>query len=254
MRPSFWLLALIAFVPHGVQAQTALPDRPHHHVNDYAQALAGNALAGLEQKFAAFEAKTGHQAAVAIFADLGGAPVDDFANKLFTKWRLGRDKQNDGILLVLGLREHALRIEVGYGLEGQLPDALAGRIIREEMVPFLKQGQVATAVLVFEKRLEDIFVDGKNLAAAPPRAQKNPIRDILIALIVMIFLYSIFFPKRNGRSIGAGGVYGRSNWWWWLGGGGGGWGGGSGGGWGGGGDWGGGGGGMSGGGGASGSW
>ena len=233
-----FLLLLAAFT---------LPEKPAMRVNDYAHVLTPQAQVGLEQKFASFERQTGHQAAVAIFENLGDQPVEDVATRLYEKWRLGSAKGNDGVLLVLGMKEHAVRIEVGYGLEGQLPDALAGRIIHEQMTPHLKEGNVATAVLVFEKDLERIFIQGEHLA--PPRRGRYSLKNVVIVVLLWLFL-TLFIGRnrtRYARTLGGGTVRHDT---WWVGGGGG-WssGGGSSSG-----GWGGGGGGLSGGGGASGSW
>ncbi|MEW6055850.1 MAG: TPM domain-containing protein [Bdellovibrionota bacterium] len=245
------------FLPRfALATEASVPATPSARVNDYAQVLSVQAKTGLEAKFEHFEKTTGHQAVVAIFPNIGDAPIEDFAAKLFEKWKLGSKDKNDGILLVLGLQERALRIEVGYGLEGQLPDALAGQIIRHDMVPFLKQNQVATAILAFHGRLEEIFVAG-----TPPKygsqSKRRPIGfGSGIGLLIIILVFIIFlFPHGGGRydrTIGPGGIYRRRRG---IGGlfppigGGGGWGGS-----GGFGGWGGGGGGLSGGGGASGRW
>lgn len=226
-----------------------LPARPQAHVNDYAHVLTAEAARGLEQRFASFEERTHHQAVVAIFASIDENPIEDVATKLFEKWRLGAKKENDGVLLVLAIQEHDIRIEVGYGLEGQLPDALAGQIIQNDMIPSLRQGQTATAILSFEKRLEEIFIDGTTpvYKTTPQRGNRSLLFWIIVLLIVILLLKGGSGPN---RTINSGGVSRRKSslpfiFW---GGGGGGWGGGSGGG------WGGGGGGLSGGGGASGKW
>lgn len=247
------LLTVIFALLWSVQAYAAftLPEKPRFYVNDYAGALSDSARQGLEQRFSGFEQKTGHQAVVAIFPTIEDSPVDDVATKLFEKWRLGAREKNDGVLLVLAIKERAVRIEVGYGLEGQLPDALAGRIIQNDMVPHLRQNQVATAILSFETRLEQIFVDG----ATPPQAAKGKSTRLPFSALFIIILLIIFFFRMMGgggysHTIGGRGIFRPRRRTVFLGGFGGGWGGG---GWGGGG-FGGGGGGLSGGGGASGSW
>jgi uncharacterized protein len=227
-----------------------LPEKPTRYVNDYAAVLTPTALQGLENRFSEFERKTKHQAIVAVFPTIDGGSVEDVANKLFEKWGVGSKERNDGILLVLAMAEHDVRIEVGYGLEGSLPDALAGQIIRSDMFPFLRQGQTATAILAFEKRLEELFVEGKKISITPSRKQGLP---LYVLIFIGIILVTIISKMANGTSythtLGSGGIYRRrrsSPFWW----GGGGFGGGSGGF----GGFGGGGGGLSGGGGASGRW
>lgn len=229
-----------------------LPDRPTAHVNDYAHVLSDQDLSELERKFFEFEQSSGHQAAVAIFPKLDGDQVEEVAAKLFEKWKLGKTKVNDGVLLVLAVSEHKARIEVGYGLEDRLPDALAGRIIRDEMVPSLKNSNYYEAILTFEKRLDEIFVKGNSPAPNAESTHGASPRTTILFIILFIVLWISIYRNSRSRVIGSNGAYRSGGWWWW----GGGWGGGSGGGWGGGssGGWGGGGGGQSGGGGASGDW
>jgi uncharacterized protein len=244
-----WVFFVLLLWSSSALAAFTLPERPEHYINDYANVLTPTARNGLEEHFASFERQTKHQAVVAIFPTIEGAPIDDVANKLFEKWRLGSREKNDGVLLVLAMQEHDVRIEVGYGLEDRLPDALAGRIIRGDMVPFLKQGQVATAILAFERRLEEIFIQGKSPQV--PNGQNGQIPIPIFPFLLLVFIIIFIRVISSGgytHTIGPGGIYRRrrSNFWW----GGGGWGGGGGFG----GGFGGGGGGLSGGGGASGRW
>lgn len=240
---------MIALLALAFAAAFQLPERPTARVNDYAKVLKAEAVSGLERKFSDFETKSGHQAVVAIFADIGGDPIEEVAARLFEKWRLGSKEKNDGVLLMLAMKEHAVRIEVGYGLEGDLPDALAGRIIREDMTPFLRDGQVATAILVFERRLEQIFVE-HSLKAPKVRSSSGRAGFLFWVVVILIVIFIIKeASSRGGPTIGSDGVIrtrrrGTGIFW-----GGGGWSGG-----GGGSGWGGGGGGLSGGGGASGRW
>lgn len=237
---SFLLSASIA------SAAFVLPEKPTARVNDYAGVLSREAKASLEAKFADFEQRSSNQAVVAIFQTIEDENVEDLGNKLFEKWKLGSKEKNNGILLLVSMQERALRIEVGYGLEGQLTDALSSQIIRKDMVPFLKEGQVATAVLVFEKRLEELFIDKTLKPVKKQRASLFSGSSIFWVLFLVFFLPAILknlTGLNRGRSIGSRGTR-------WIGGGFGGFGGFGGGG----GGFGGGGGGMSGGGGASGRW
>lgn len=232
-------------------AALVLPDKPKARINDYANVLPKDALLRLEAKFTQFENKTSNQAVVAIFQSLEGEHVDDVASKLFEKWALGDKEKNNGVLLLLSIQEHAIRIEVGYGLEGELTDSLSGQIIRKDMVPFLRDNQFATAILVFERRLEEIFVT-KTLKA-PKKEPLGPLRAFGLIFFFMFVVPAIFkalSQTKRGRNLSSSGSSWTSSGFGGFGGGfgGGGFGGGSSGG------FGGGGGGSSGGGGASGSW
>lgn len=253
MLRAFTLAYTLAFFTPAAQAQESifqLPAKPAARINDYAHVISPQALSRLEDRYAKFEAATGHQAFVAIFPDIGGQPVENVATKLLELWGVGDAKKHDGILLVLGIKEHAVRIEVGYGLEDRIPDARASRIIREELFPHLKNTQYATAVFVFVRRLEEIFStrpQGELPRYDIPNFKISPFWIILLIAIIVL----LRSRSRYSRTIDANGVRTRHISWggggFSSGGGFGGFGGGFGG-------FGGGGGGLSGGGGASGSW
>jgi len=109
-------------------------------VNDHAGLLSASAGQAIEAKLKDFEARTGHQVAVLTLDSLEGEPLEDFSLKVSRTWALGRKGQNDGVLFLISKSDRKLRIEVGHGLEGSLPDALAGRIIQNEVVPRFRAG------------------------------------------------------------------------------------------------------------------
>jgi len=102
------------------------------------------------------ERATGTQMAIAVFKSLDGENLEDVANRLFQQWRLGQKKLDNGVLLVVFVEDRKLRIEVGYGLEGVLPDAEAAQIIAGVIVPRFREqhyaaGLEAATVAVFER-------------------------------------------------------------------------------------------------------
>jgi len=109
-------------------------------VNDLASMLSPEATARLEQKLAGFERETTNQVAVLTIPTLQGDDIDQFAIRVAEQWKLGQKGKDNGVLLILAQAEHKVRIEVGMGLQGVLPDITAGRIIREVMRPYLKTG------------------------------------------------------------------------------------------------------------------
>jgi uncharacterized protein len=112
-------------------------------VNDEARLFDASAAASLEQTLKAYETRTGRQFVVLTIPSLENEPLEDYAIKVARTWKLGRKGKDDGVLLLVARDDHKVRIEVGYGLEGTLPDALAGRIIRDEMVPRFRGGDYA---------------------------------------------------------------------------------------------------------------
>lgn len=125
----------------------ALPVPPlTGRVVDRAGLLSETAAADVDAKLRAFERKTGHQLAVLTIPSLEGEVLESYSLKVARAWALGRKGVDDGILLLISRDDRKLRIEVGHGLEGSLPDALAGRIIADEIAPRFKEGNYASGV------------------------------------------------------------------------------------------------------------
>ena len=104
-------------------------------VNDEAEVLRPETRQAMAARLQQHEARTGAQVVVLTVRSLGGASIEDYAMAVFEAWKLGRRGQDDGVLLVVAPSERRMRIEVGYGLEGTLPDIAAGRIIRNVITP-----------------------------------------------------------------------------------------------------------------------
>ena len=115
-------------------------------MNDYAGLLARAERERLEAKLAERERATGAQMAIAIFRSLEGENLEDVADRLFQQWRLGRKGLDNGVLLVVFVNDRKLRLEVGYGLEAVVPDAAAGRIIREAITPRFREQRWAAGL------------------------------------------------------------------------------------------------------------
>lgn len=117
-----------------------IPDKPSSYVNDTIQLLSSSARSRLEATLAAFEKETSNQVVVAIFGSLEGGSLEDFSIRLAEKWKIGSEKNDNGVILLIFKEDRAVRIEVGYGLEGALPDATARLIIQNEIVPAFRAG------------------------------------------------------------------------------------------------------------------
>lgn len=251
------------------------------HVNDFANVIDPITKQKLETILKNFEDRTGAQIAAVIVPSLEGRSVEEYSNDLYRAWGIGAksgENKDKGALLIVSLQDRKTRLEVGYGLEGDLPDGLAGELIRR-MRPYLQQQQYSQAMTIGVRSITDTLAEKWQISLAGIEDRKyayHPSQEnngsgkgaaiIFILFIGFIILMAIIGrASRGGRGGGGGGS------WWWLAPlifnrgsgnfGGGSWGGSdsSGGGWGGGGDsggsdWGGFGGGDSGGGGASDSW
>ncbi len=259
------LLALIASVAHAAPAFPPLTGR----VTDAANVLPAEVNAALTAKLEALQTATGTQLVVATVPSLDGNEISDYAYQLLRTWGIGQKGHNNGVVFLIAPAEHKVWITIGYGLEDRLTDALTATIVRDQIIPRFKAGDLPGGVVAgtdaLIAQLQAPAGEAQaNLvaAAAQPRAQRHHSGSgfgglIWLAIILLWLFFSIFRGSR-GRSSGIGnailwgvasGMFNNS-------GRGGGWGGGDGGGWGGGGGGGGfsGGGGSGGGGGAGGSW
>ncbi len=245
-------LLLLGLFPASGKAQGKFP-APQGHVSDYARVLSPRAKSALSGLLRELERKTQAEVAIAILPDLGGSALETYAVELFEHWKIGKRDKDNGLLILLAIKERKVRIEVGYGLEGIIPDGLAGEIIRTRMTPFFKQGDYDNGLLQATSFIAASIAKDAGVKLEVPRAvphaagrrrgrPPSAARSLLslIFLVIMIILFiknpRLFLLFMMGSMLG-----GRRGHW---SGGGGGFGGG----------FGGFGGGMSGGGGASGGW
>jgi len=254
------LAALFAFLPitSRAQAVASLP-QPTDYVSDFAHVLSPEAIARLDsicQQLDHSQAKS--QIAVVTVHDLNGDDAADYANQLETHWKMGNKGDNKYVMVLLAVADHKYRIEVGYGLEGILPDGKTGDIGRD-MVPDLKASDYDGAVTVAVGEVAQVIADDAKITLnqEQPTGAPQPVQQdsggggklILLILVLLFFGGGSLLRMLFGASLFFGG-WGRGGWGGGSGMGGGGFGGGGGGGFGG---FGGGGGGF-GGGGAGGSW
>jgi uncharacterized protein len=136
------LAAAVAAAP----AQPVTPAPPTRWVEDHAAMLSPAARDALDARLAGYERATGHQVVVWIGRTTGGAPLADWAVRTFAAWQLGREGLDDGVAIFVLADDRLIDIEVGYGLEDRIPDAIASRIIREVMAPRLRAGDRDGAV------------------------------------------------------------------------------------------------------------
>jgi len=235
-----------------------IPAKPAAHVNDYAGVLSDADEQAIEGRLVDFERASSTQIVVATVPSLDGGAIEDLTIRLFEQWAVGQKDRNNGVLLLLAVQDRRARIEVGYGLEDRLTDALSRRILEERLFPSLRKGDYGGGVLA----TCDGIIEATRGAyvARPPARRKSPWFVPLIPLGIILLFILLGLQRGQGLTGRGRRRLLRSGPFWWGGMGGGGGGGWSGGSWGGGGGGGGGfggfsgGGGMSGGGGASGSW
>jgi uncharacterized protein len=208
------------------QVEPAIPPPPARWVTDHAGLLSENTRKALDARLEAYERATGHQVVVSISGTIGNAPLDEFATRVFEAWKIGRKGHDDGVLILVLKDDRKIAIEVGYGLEDRLPDAIASRIIREQMAPRLKAGD-ADGALTTGTDAVLASIDGKPFdATAPPPAAEPAKRrgpsigqliffGILAALFLLLMVTHpelamalLFTIGRGGGGFGGGGLGG----------------------------------------------
>lgn len=160
-----WLAALcwlsVAIAEVAVPPLTA-------RVTDQTATLSAAQVAALEQTLQAFEARKGSQLAVLIIATTAPETIEQYALRVAEQWKLGRKKVDDGAILVIAKDDRALRLEVGYGLEGALTDATSKRIIAETITPPFKQGDFYGGISAGVEQIIKV-IDGEPLPAPVER-------------------------------------------------------------------------------------
>lgn len=185
-------------------------------VTDTTGTLAREQVAALDQRLAAFEARKGVQIAVLMVPTTRPDSIEQYALRVAEQWKLGRGKVDDGALLVVARDDRTLRIEVGYGLEGALPDLTANRIINEFIVPRFAQGDFAGGITAGLDRMMAV-IDGEPLPAPPQGAASAPgdVPSFVPVLVILALLTAAILRGWIGRGPAAlvtGGVVGVAAW------------------------------------------
>ena len=184
-------------------ADVAVPPLAHR-VTDLTATLSPDQTAALEQTLAAFEANKGAQVAVLIVPTTQPEEIEQYSIRVVDQWKLGRKGVDDGVLLLVAKDDRRVRIEVGYGLEGALPDAVANRIIEEDIVPRFRQGDFYGGIAAGVDRIMRV-ISGEPLPAphAPPQGQFN-FESLLLFGFVLVFVVGGILRAIFGRLLGSG--------------------------------------------------
>jgi len=194
-----FLLALFAL---SAWAQVAVPDLSRR-VTDLSGTLSVQQITELESRLAALEAKKGSQIAVLIVPTLEGEDIAQYGIRVGEKWKIGRAKVDDGVILIVAKNDRKLRIEVGYGLEGVIPDAIAKRVIAETITPPFQAGDFYGGIAAGVGQLEKL-IDGEPLPAPTQSNQSSRSGESLLPLLVIGFVVGNFLVPILGRGAASG--------------------------------------------------
>jgi uncharacterized protein len=174
---AFWL-ALPAMA-----ADFKVPPTPVRYVTDNANALSSDASSSIENELKAYERATGHQVIVWIGDTTGDVPLETWTTDTAHQWRIGRRGKDDGAILFLFMKDHHIRIEVGYGLESSLTDADSSRIINDIIRPKMRLGDTDGAVSAGVAAMLKTITPAYAAVTAPPSGDEGTVPPLIKALL-----------------------------------------------------------------------
>jgi uncharacterized protein len=175
-------VVLIGAVAVGAQS---LP-KPGGRITDLANVIDAATEAELDRRLDRLEQQTSSEVAVVTVPSLGGVPVEDYAVRLFKEWGIGQAKSDNGVLVLVAPNEREMRIEVGYGLEGVLPDGLAGQIIRDSFIPRFREDDYNGGIRDGVARVVDV-VEKQQVLTAEELAALNQSGDDMPEWLIIPF-------------------------------------------------------------------
>jgi uncharacterized protein len=194
--------------------------RPQGYVSDFAGVMSPADREATERLLTDLERSAGNQIAVVTVKSLDGGQIDDFATRLFERWGIGHKGRNDGILLLAAIEERKIRIEVGYGMEGHLPDAAAGRLIDQHVLPAFRLGDPSGGLRAGALALADVAAQAAGVewsarsspAAPPPPAHIGWGHVVFLILVILVLIrypwLFLLLLQSSGSSRGGGGFGG----------------------------------------------
>lgn len=198
----FLIIALLLF-PAQLFALEAPPLTGR--VNDLARMLSPESLQRLEQKLAGFERETSNQVVVLTVPSLQGDDIDQFSIRVADSWKIGQKGRDNGVLLVIAQAERKVRIEVGMGLQGVLPDITAGRIIRDIMRPYLKSGNYDQGIAagvdgIIAATKGEFKGTGQSARQTPAKKSSPSFITMLLGAVVAIGVLGLFSRYLGGAA------------------------------------------------------
>ncbi|MED0084323.1 YgcG family protein [Escherichia coli] len=182
---TLWCLPVLA-------QQIAVPEL-RQQVTDITGTLSTSEQQSLTQQLQDITQKTRAQVAVLIVPSTGDDSIEQYATRVFDNWRLGDAKRNDGILIIVAWSDRTVRIQVGYGLEEKVTDALAGDIIRSNMIPAFKQQKLAKGLELAIIALNNRLTSQHQYSVNPSESESASSSDHYYFAIFWVFAV-MFFP------------------------------------------------------------
>ena len=143
----FALSFFVFFLSAPLVSALDIPKRPSGYVTDTADLISPQTEAQLEELLVNYNIQTSNQVVIATFPSLEGEALEDFSIRLAEAWKIGQKEKDNGVIFLIFKNDRKMRIEVGYGLEGAIPDALAGQIISQVVAPQFEQGNYEQGII-----------------------------------------------------------------------------------------------------------
>ena len=199
----FGILALVFASVAGAADTVAVPSLKAR-VTDLTGTLDAAQLASLEAELRAFEQKKGSQVAVLMLPSTQPEAIEQYSMRVAESWKIGRAKVDDGVILIIAKNDQRLRIEVGYGLEGAIPDVVAKRVIREVIAPHLLANDFYGGIRDGTRTLMKL-IEGEKL---PPAAQSqtstvDDYQSLFVVLLIVVVVAGGVLKAVFGRMFGS---------------------------------------------------
>ncbi|MEW6511530.1 MAG: TPM domain-containing protein [Bacteroidota bacterium] len=195
MRRFSWLLLVVVAAWFPLHAQEMEIPALSRYATDLSGTLTSGELARLERMLRTFDDSTSTQIVVLMVPSMGGGSLEDITLRIAEKNRIGRERKNNGVLLFVAMEDRRIRIEVGYGLEGALPDALTGLIIRREITPHFREGDYYGGIMA---GVESIMAAVKDEYRQESREDRRDWGSLIPALVVIALLVMLMSRMRGG--------------------------------------------------------
>lgn len=192
----FAMLVLIARTSYALD----IPERPNRLVNDYAGMLSAAETQALERKLVAYDDSTSTQIAIVVIASLEGDDLFDYSQRLAESWGIGGKENDNGVLLLIAQAERKIRIHTGYGTEGAIPDAIAKRIIEQEIKPAFQQGNIYGGIDQGTNAMISALA-GEYQSTGTKKSGKNKTPAFFVILILFLIFF-VFGGRRRYTGYG----------------------------------------------------
>lgn len=212
------LLLLCIFCGTLAQAAETIPPVPKNHFNDYASVVSSGTVRRLDTRLADFERETSIQLVVAVFPKMqSDSSLEDYTQRVAQSWGVGRKDRNNGAVLFVFIQNRTMFLQVGYGLEGVLPDALAKRIIEDEIKPHFRNGDYdaglsAGVAAVIRAARGEYKGTGRTIGESRGEGRSKSGSGLAVFLFIMFIIVLFGFIGSFDTTYGPRGRTRRSSW------------------------------------------